>query len=235
MHSVRRILGSTIARKFFMSATGFALVGFIAFHFMGNLSLFHPGGVWFNTYAGTLESLEAFVALAEIGLLAIGSIHIITAVWLKIENMRARPEGYRYRQGTKGGESHKNLSSVNMLITGSVIAGFIIFHVWQFKYGPGSKEGYTVMINGVEKRDLYRLVVETFRQPVFLGLYAAGVTCLGFHLRHGFWSAFQSAAVAYSRFSKPIYAVGVLLSILLAGGFIFMPVWFFFDLARFVP
>jgi succinate dehydrogenase / fumarate reductase cytochrome b subunit len=50
---------------------------------------------------------------------------------------------------------------------------------------------------------------------------------LGFHFRHGFWSAFQSLGMMNPRWSKPIYALGLIIAILLTVGFLFMPIYIY--------
>ncbi|OQY29395.1 MAG: hypothetical protein B6244_04060 [Candidatus Cloacimonetes bacterium 4572_55] len=50
---------------------------------------------------------------------------------------------------------------------------------------------------------------------------------LGFHLRHGFWSAFQSLGLQHPRYSPIIFAIGILFAIAMAAGFLVIPIWIF--------
>jgi succinate dehydrogenase / fumarate reductase cytochrome b subunit len=50
---------------------------------------------------------------------------------------------------------------------------------------------------------------------------------LGFHLRHGFWSAFQSLGGFHPRLTPFAYALGVAAGIILAFGFLGLPIWFY--------
>jgi succinate dehydrogenase / fumarate reductase, cytochrome b subunit len=93
--------------------------------------------------------------------------------------------------------------------------------VMTFRFGPY----YTVTVDGVEMRDLHRLVVEVFRNPVNVALYVAVMVLLGLHLRHGFWSALQSLGAYHPRWTPLWYTGGAIVAALLAVGFIVIPVW----------
>jgi succinate dehydrogenase / fumarate reductase cytochrome b subunit len=99
-----------------------------------------------------------------------------------------------------------------------------------FRFGPGIEEGYAVSdpTHG-PMRDLHRVVVETFQSPYWVAGYVLAMLLLGSHLRHGFWSAFQSLGLAYPKYSKAIYGFGVFLATLLAVGFLFIPVYMHFS------
>ena len=101
-----------------------------------------------------------------------------------------------------------------MIVSGVFLLFFIVFHVWQFKYGAGISEGYVATVDGNEVRDLYRLVAETFRNPLFAGLYMIAMVVLGFHLRHGFWSAFQSLGVVNERNTDCFYRLSLFLAVI---------------------
>jgi succinate dehydrogenase / fumarate reductase cytochrome b subunit len=230
MIQLKKAVNSSIGQKFLMALSGLGLVGFVITHLAGNLALYLPDGAPFNAYAAQLESFGKLLYVAEIGLIFIFVLHIVTAIRTKAANRAARPEAYRSLK-SKGGESRFGFAANNMIITGLVLLVFVILHVWQFKYGPGIAEGYTTTINGVEHRDLHRLVVETFQNPIFVGLYVAVMLLLGAHLRHGFWSAFQSLGALNPRISPSINALGIALAVLLSAGFLGIPLWIFFTTA----
>jgi len=71
------------------------------------------------------------------------------------------------------------------------------------------------------------VVVETFLDPKWVVFYVVCLSFLGFHIRHGFWSAFQSLGMLNPRWSKPIYALGFILGLTLAAGFIFIPIYLY--------
>ena len=58
---------------------------------------------------------------------------------------------------------------------------FVVLHLWTFKYGAY----YSTVVDGVEMRDLYRLVVEKFQEPLYVAWYVFALLLLGGHLTHG--------------------------------------------------
>lgn len=221
------ILWTTVARKFLMALTGLALFLFICGHLAGNLLLF-VGAEAFNRYAHRLISLGGLLYVIEALLLAVFLVHMITAVSVTLGNWRARPKGYS-RTASRGGPSRQNISSKTMIWSGVVILVFLVIHLITFKYGPGIPEGYVVLLDGEPVRDLYRLVAESFRDPIYTGGYVAAMVVLGFHLRHGFWSAVQSLGLHHPRWTPVVYAVGVVASVVLGFGFLFIPAWFYLE------
>ena len=77
-------------------------------------------------------------------------------------------------------------------------------------------------------RDIHRLVMEIFRKPAYVAFYVVGMTVLGFHLWHGVSSAFQTMGADTPRFTPVIRKVGWTLAVVLAVGFISIPVFVFF-------
>ncbi|MFQ5771522.1 MAG: succinate dehydrogenase, partial [bacterium] len=137
--------------------------------------------------------------------------------------LRARPVGYQ-KKASAGGTSKKTISSTTMIYTGILIFVFLAIHLKTFKYGTY----YTTNVNGVEMRDLHRLVIEVFQQLGYVIWYVAAMVLVGFHLRHGFWSAFQSLGANHPRYMPIIYGVGIILAIVLAVGFLGIPIWIYF-------
>ena len=231
MLPLKKVVTSSIGKKYVMGSTGLMLVAFVVVHLIGNLALLRSQGDAFNEYADALNALGTLLHILEIGLLGTILLHMTVALRSAWINQRARPVGYVMRK-TKGGPSKWNLSSQHMVLTGLIIGTFLVFHVLQFHFGPGMAEGYVAQVKGKQMRDLYRLVYETFHSKSNVGIYVLVMIFLGFHLRHGFWSAFQSLGLIYPRLSKPIYLVGVLVAATLAVGFITLPLWIYFDIPK---
>lgn len=209
-----------------MGLSGLALVGFMVTHMAGNLLLYIPGGEAFNGYVLGLHSWGWLLIAAELGLAFLFIFHIVLAIQLKLENKSARPVGYDKIQ-TKGGPSRWSFASVNMMITGTILAVFLVLHVKKFRFGPGIEQGYVTTIKGQETRDLYRLVHETFQDPLYVGLYVAVMIFFGFHIRHGFWSAFQSLGLMRPRYSGFINAMAIIIALIFVVGFIGMPIFLY--------
>ena len=228
MISFKKAVTSSVGRKYVMAISGLALVGFIITHLLGNLLLLSPNADLFNAYAEKLASFGNLLYVAEVGLAAFFILHIITAIQVTLGNKAAKGKTYKASTPSKGSNKN-NFSSRTMIFTGLVLMIFLVLHVVQFKLGPSVSSGYASTLDGKEVRDLHRLVIETFRQPIYVLLYASVMVLLGFHLRHGFWSAFQSLGAINPRYSGIIQGLGVVIAILLSVGFLILPIWIYFD------
>jgi succinate dehydrogenase / fumarate reductase cytochrome b subunit len=211
---------SSVAKKFLNAITGIGLGLFVIVHLSENLLLLTGNPDDYNRWAHFLFSFGPLLTLIELGLAAFFLVHIWSALMVYWDKLKARPSGYSvYRSA--GRTSRQTLSSQTMIYTGIILLAFVIWHVMTFRFGPY----YTVTVDGVEMRDLHRLVVEVFRNPVNVALYVAVMVLLGLHLRHGFWSALQSLGAYHPRWTPLWYTGGAIVAALLAVGFIVIPVW----------
>jgi succinate dehydrogenase / fumarate reductase cytochrome b subunit len=211
---------SSVAKKFLNAITGVGLGIFVIVHLLENLLLLTGNPDDFNRWAHFLESFGLLLRLIELGLAAFFLVHIWSALMVYWDKLKARPSGYSvYRSA--GWTSRQTLSSQTMIYTGIILLAFVIWHVMTFRFGPY----YTVTVDGVEMRDLHRLVVEVFSNPLNVALYVAVMVLLGLHLRHGFWSALQSLGAYHPRWTPLWYTGGAIVAALLAVGFIVIPVW----------
>ena len=223
------IVWSSVGKKFLTGITGLALCVFILEHLSGNLLLLYKDSEPFNRYAHWLHSLGEVLIVFELGLVAVFVIHIIMGISVAVRKTDARPRAMRYYKTAGAGHpSRKSLSSVSMVITGLVLLVFVIVHLKMFKFGPGVEAEYVdahlTEIHGEKVRDLYRLVEEEFSNIWTVIGYVAVMLLLGLHLRHGFWSAFQSLGIGYPRYTPLIYSVGIVFAIVMAVGFLLLPI-----------
>lgn len=219
MSSFGTALWSSVGKKVITGLTGFLLIGFVVVHLLGNLTLF-IGPAAFNGYAHFLETaVHGWLIYAfEVGLIVIFGFHIVAAVTVAVaDKMAARKQGYRYARNA-GGRSRKTLASRSMIISGIVIACFVVTHILLFKYDIAGREGQ-------DEENLYKLVVGWFKSPGFAGFTVVAMVLLGMHLRHGFWSAFQSLGWTNDRWLPVLTRAALVVSILLAIGFILLPIW----------
>ena len=79
-------------------------------------------------------------------------------------------------------------------------------------------------------RDLSRLVVETFQQPLYAFSYAGIMLMLASHLRHGLWSALQSLGALNAAVRPVAYAASLMLAVGIALGFVVLPLGIYFGL-----
>jgi succinate dehydrogenase / fumarate reductase cytochrome b subunit len=220
-----KFLASSVGTKLLIAITGLSLFLFLVVHLIGNLMLF-VGPATFNAYSHALIS-NPLIYVAEAGLLAIFLLHVLNTVLNWWSNRGARPDDYEVRQWT-GHTSRKSVASTSMILTGAVTLVFVVFHLVTMKFGPGEAEGYVSAGKDGPVRDLYRLVIEVFRESdlalVNVLFYVACMVLVFLHLRHGLSSALQSLGVNHPRYNRLILAAGSVLAVLIGFGFAVIPV-----------
>jgi succinate dehydrogenase / fumarate reductase cytochrome b subunit len=209
---------STVGKKYLMGISGLIWTGFVAAHMAGNLLIFISPDAY-NSYGHALTS-GSIIYFAE-GLLVFAlATHIFLALNLTVKNRSARPGGYAVAAAAP---KKASFGSTTMAVHGTIILVFIILHLITFKYGTH----YETTVNGVVMRDLSRLMFEVFAQPGYVAWYLVALVLLGFHLRHGVSSVFQSFGLLHPSYQKGIKCLGVLYAVVVAGGFIAQPVYIF--------
>jgi len=208
-----------------MGLTGLVWAGFVLMHMLGNL-LIIAGPNAYNSYGHALVS-NPLLILAEALLVVTLLIHIIDGVQLTLKNKSARLT--KYALPTNGAKAAR-FQSKWMIFHGSIILVFVILHLAHFKFGPAETQGYLATVNGVEMRDLHRLVIETFHQPLYLVWYTFAMVIVGLHLSHGFYSSFASLGIHHPKFSPLLSKFGYLYAAVVALGFIVPLVYVFFVL-----
>lgn len=222
MPSFLEALKSQVGRKILTGITGIGLIIFIIFHLIGNLSLFGDAQA-FNEYTYALESLGWILYVLEAGLAIAFLLHAYIGISIWTNRRKVRPEGYNKYQ-SKGGPSHQTWAAKSMMFTGLVLLVFLVIHIDTFKFGATDM----ITVNGHEMRDLKELVINTFQQPLYAFGYTAVMLLLGLHLGHGFWSAFTSLTMKHNKYSAVIYTIGIIFAILMAAGFLFIPLYIYF-------
>ena len=233
MNEPRFKIGSSIGKKLLNGLTGLALMGFVVAHLAGNLTLLF-GSNAFNTYSESIARFGFLVYVAEVGLLALIVAHAVSAIIVWNDKRSARSTRNSVEQ-SKGPPSKQTVFSRSMIVTGLVLLVFLVIHIWQFRFGAGISQGYVTTVHGEPARDLYRLVVETFRSPIWVGFYTAVMILLGMHLRHGFWSAFQSIGALNPSLRPLAYSAGAVFAVLIAVGFLILPLVLFFTAPDAMP
>ncbi len=196
---------SSIGKKSIMAASGLLLCLFLLAHLMGNAASF-LGRDAFNAYAEKLHSLGALIYVFEIGLLALFLIHIVTGIFLYLENLKARPS--RYAVNTSAGG--RTLGSRFMPYTGAIMTVFIVVHLMNFHFTDKS----------IPVADLVRSVLSRPGPALF---YIVSLLAVALHLSHGAWSLFQSMGFNHEKYNNVLYRGALAFSILVGGVFIMIP------------
>jgi len=214
---------STLGKKIIMGLSGMMLSGFIVVHLIGNITLFYPDKDPFNLYAHFLMSLGGLLYVAEFFLAALFLGHFIYAIMVTWQNWSARPGRYAVVKG-QGNTSRKSWGSVTMIYTGVIVMVFLVMHLLHFKFGAIIM--YTTN-EGIYIRDLYTLVHQFYANIWNVVFYVAVMVLLGFHLSHGFWSAFQSLGINHPVYTPLLQGLGYLFAIVMGLGFLIIPIWSF--------
>lgn len=194
MNIVANLFNSSLRKKFIMAATGFVLFLFVLGHLAGNLQIF-LGPEALNAYGHFLQSKPGLVWIARIGLLVLVMLHIWSAVRLSAENKAARPIGYAGNP-TPPVASY---ASRTMLMSGLIIAAFIIYHLLHFtvqiKTINFTGRDFLALHDAKGRHDVYAMMVVGFQQPLVSVFYLVAMALLFLHLSHGVSAMFQSVGL----------------------------------------
>jgi succinate dehydrogenase / fumarate reductase cytochrome b subunit len=218
------ILQSSLAKKYWMAATGLFLCLFLAGHLAGNLQLFIPGEdgqLQFNAYARFMTTNPAVKLLSYLTYFSI-LFHAVDGLLLTIANRKARPVGYVYSKPS----ANSAWASRNMGILGTIILVFIVAHMSNFWY---TMHWGDIPNDAAGNRDLHTVVIKAFTDPS-IGLaytvgYASAMLAVGFHLFHGVKSAFSSLGLKTKKVEKAIETFGYAFAIVVPLLFAIIPVY----------
>lgn len=176
------LVRTSIGKKYIVASTGFLLGVFLFVHVLGNAaSLFGRGA--YNAYAEHLHALGPFLRVPEVCLALICLVHVSTALLLFVENRAARPCRYAVSPPLTA-----KVNSASMPYSGLVILLFLLAHLFHFHFAGSS----------LTVADLVR---QTLSQPATGLFYLVGLTALGLHLSHGFWSLLQTFGINHPRYN----------------------------------
>lgn len=210
-------LNSSIGKKFVMAVTGICLILFLIIHLLNNLSMY-LGPETYTTLVASLDGIKPLIRIIEVILALIFVVHIFNGTRLWLENKKARPENYAVNASSK----NSTLFSRTMIHSGSIILIFLVIHLntmwYSFNFGEAHAD-----------HSYYYFVANTFNTNVVYSLfYIFSMMLLGFHLNHGFQSAFQTFGWNHKKYFPLIEKIGFIYSLIMAIGFASIPVYFLF-------
>lgn len=168
-----------------MGVTGLLMLLYVVVHMLSNLKIFlgrdsiDSYAVWLRTFLDGLLGYEGFVWLVRAGLVACVVLHMTAAIQLTRRAHRARPDGYRHRHRVQG-----SYAARTMRWGGVILALFVVYHILDLTAGVLNPHGVHLAVYDNVTADFQRWYVTAF--------YTLAVVALGFHIRHGLWSALQS-------------------------------------------
>ncbi|MEZ4919268.1 MAG: succinate dehydrogenase cytochrome b subunit [Saprospiraceae bacterium] len=220
-------LTSSLGQKVIMALTGLFLISFLLVHLIGNLQLVaDDGGESFNLYAYFMTHNPL---IKTVSYLLYGSIllHAIQGVMIWRKNKAARGPVKYAVQHTRASER----ASRNMGWLGVIIFIFILLHMYQFwfqmHWGPIPFVEYEHAEHPV--KDLYSLVAECYGNLGYVLFYVISMIVVGYHLWHGFWSAFQTLGLNHRKYTPVIKTIGAIYAVLVPALFALIPVLMYFN------
>jgi len=220
------LLKSSLAKKYWMAATGLFLCLFLIGHLAGNLQLFmtgEEGQLQFNAYAKFMTSNPAVKILSYLTYFSI-LFHAIDGILLTRKNMSARPKNYAYSKPS----ANSHWTSRNMGILGTIILVFIVVHMSNFWYEMHWGE---IGVDSAGNKDLHSVVMAAFTDPsiglVYTIGYALAMLAVGFHLFHGVKSAFSSLGLKTKKVEGTIKVLGYAFAFVVPALFASIPIYIY--------
>lgn len=197
-----------------MSLSGLFLLVFLLVHLVANL-FFYGGEDAYNAMCEFMDTnpfIKVMVPVLALGFV----IHIAWASFITLKNRTARPVKYKVQDLSKS----STWESRNMYVLGIIILGILAWHLTDFWANMQLQH----FVGGEAVASPYELLVQTFANPVISGLYIIWVVALWFHLRHGFWSAFQTIGLDNQIWIRRWRCAAKVYALIVAAGFISIPV-----------
>ena len=201
-----------------MALTGLFLITFLVIHCAINAMIFFNDNGETFSYWGHFMGTNPIIRTLEIGLVAGFLIHIIQGLSLWKSNHDARPVKYGVSKNPSG-----TWYSRSMGLLGTLLLLFLILHTSHF-WIPNRSNQFT---QG-EELPLYKMMFDVFSNPWIVLFYVFGCVSLGWHLLHGFASAFQTLGLNHLKYNGFISFVGTAFSIAVPFIFAVMPVAVYF-------
>jgi succinate dehydrogenase / fumarate reductase cytochrome b subunit len=217
-HRPKPLVRSTVGKKIIMAVSGLFLVLFLVAHMAGNLKVF-VGAESFDHYAEWLRTIgepvlpySAFLWIQRVLLLVAVGAHIWSATALTIIAKRARPVGYAHRRPVKG-----SYAARTMRWGGVIIVLFVVYHILDLT---------TRHLNPVDDLSQAHAAITADFGPdrwYVTAFYTLTILTLGFHLRHGIWSALQTLGVSNARRERAFKAIAFAVAFVICAGFLSVP------------
>ena len=224
---------SAVGRKFVMALTGIFLITFLIVHVGLNACIFADwvdttdNGEMFNKAAhfmGSTIVTRILEAVLFIGFI----IHIIQGYVVEANNRVRRGQGYNIALGSRG----STWMSRSMALLGTLIFMFLILHISKFWWSSRVTHDLAqVSYDGgrTEMHNVFLRMYDVFQSPVIVIIYIISVLALGFHLWHGFHSAFRSMGVHNKKYLNLLKGLGYGFTVLVCVMFALMPISMYLD------
>ncbi|WP_081743295.1 succinate dehydrogenase cytochrome b subunit [Arthrobacter sp. H20] len=221
----QRFLRSTVVLHAAAAVTGLIMVLYLLAHMYGNYKVF-SGQVAFDGYSHYLRTMgepllprTGALWIIRVVLLASVLIHMyaIIALWRRMRKATAGKGGRRYQSRKNPRGVQRTYSSFTMRWGGIIIFLFVIYHILHLTVNA--------IAPGGASESPYERVVNGFSIWWVVATYVIAMLALGFHLRHGFWSALASLGANTSPARRRLFnQTATVLAVVITVGFLIPPV-----------
>lgn len=215
----KQVFTSSVGKKLVMGFTGIFLILFLIVHAGLNACIWAGDGGEMFTKGAHFMGANWVPRILEIGLFAGLILHIVQGLMLEISNRSKRPVGYAVSYGNNGSKWY----SRSMGLLGTLILLFLILHLYHFWLPNRSNQGFLLG----EEINLYEKMKLEFSVVWVVVVYVLGCISLGYHLAHGFQSAFRTLGVHNKRYNLMLTSIGYAFAIIITLVFAMMPVSFY--------
>jgi succinate dehydrogenase / fumarate reductase cytochrome b subunit len=217
------IFTSSLGKKLLMSLAGIFLITFLLVHMGVNLLIvIYDDPMVYNKVAHFM-STNILIKIFEIILFGGFLLHMIYALILQIQNWLARPKRYN-----KANYANTSFFSKFMIHTALITLVFLVIHLMDFYIKAKFGHATEVIVDGVVYHDFASEIVDKFKMLPFVIFYIAAFVFLGFHLVHGFQSAFKTLGMDHKKYTPVVQFLAIVYSAIIVGGYSFIPVYIYF-------
>ena len=216
---------SSVGKKLVMALTGLFLISFLVVHAGINACIWaNDGGEMFNRAAHFMGA-TVVMRILEVGLFVFIFLHIIQGLMLEFSNRSKRGTAYAVSYGNRGSKWY----SRSMGLLGTIILLFLVIH-WVDFWIPSRFTGVdeVTLSDGKVVHNLYALMQTKFEILWVVIVYILGCISLGYHLAHGFQSAFRSLGVYNRKYNVMLTKLGYAFAFIVCLAFAMMPVSMYF-------
>lgn len=202
-----------------MGFTGIFLILFLIVHAGLNACIWAGDNGEMFTKGAHFMGSNWVPRILEVGLFAGLLLHIIQGLMLEFANRSKRSVGYAVSYGNEGSKWY----SRSMGLLGTLILLFLILHLYHFWLPNRASQGFLLG----EEINLFEKMKLEFSELWVVIVYVLGCISLGYHLAHGFQSAFRTLGIHNKRYNTLLTSAGYAFSIIITLLFAMMPVSFY--------
>jgi succinate dehydrogenase / fumarate reductase cytochrome b subunit len=170
-----------------------------------------------NQYAIALRAMGPLLWVIRAFLIIWFLLHVWTGIKLWLENKRARPIGYKFKDHVQS-----TLSSRFMIWTGLALFAFVVYHLLHFTFVVTNPHYEHLTWQG--HLDVYSMVILGFQNYIIAGVYIVGMIFLGLHLRHAVNSMFQTMGWNNAKVQPKLDKLAIVYAWIIVIGYITIPV-----------